>query len=368
MSIPPDTFKHYWNISRTEYKDVPYTMIKDAPIQSERSYYVGCFLNSSDGQITNQLITQLQQDMNLPIDIKFRAAPLDKKAQDRFWKEAYANANEGKGPVYQYAPLALTMYSNTAENSRAAAKYMMEKYGSQDEEGQYPRLPDGTRMRFIPAARFLDMAGKATAEALLANQIKFNAQDVKLALPITEINKKFDTHENRTTMELLLDMKCEQKGNEPYFRHICKRWTRDHTKKKYWVSVHHEMYRPALIIMQKLKTELTARYGEEVGNLVEDDTDSKNNNKIDTKSTQQSIQSESTLTIDTNDRYLNGQARFIIEGMEKLTTNEETPTLAEKRAAEYDNFTMEVESNGTNNTQESITARPTSEPPDHQTG
>ena len=241
----------------------------------------------------------------------------------------------------------------------------MEKYGAQDAEGQYPRMPDGTRMRFIPAARFLDMAGKSTAEKLFANQIKFNAQQIKLALPITRIHQQHEAHGNKTTMELLLEMKCEDKGNEPYFRHLTKRWTREIDKKRYWVSVHKEMYEPALEIMKNLKLELQSRYGDEVSDLVEE-SETKNAGKpkkIETKSTIKSTTSESTLTIDTNDRYLNGHARFIIEGMEKLHTNESEPTLAEQRAQENNNWEMEVATKGTDNTMESVVPRQ-NEPPD----
>ena len=367
LSIPHETFIHFWELSRHEHREIAYVSIKDAPIQSERHYYVGSFLNSSEGQISNLLTAKLQEEIQVPISLAYRSAPLDKKSQDRFWRDAYNKNNQGEGPIWQFAPLALTVYSDTAENSRTAAKSMMEKYGAQDEEGQYPRMPDGTRMRFIPAARFLDMAGKATAEKLFANQIKFNVQQIKLALPMTRIHQKHEAHGNKTTMELLLDMKCEEKGNEPYFRHLTKRWTRDIDKRRYWVSVHKEMYEQALAIMTNLKEELYNRYGEEVSDLVEEPKATQQTGtpkKIETKSTIKSTTSESTLTINTNDRYLNGHARFIIEGMEKLNTNEKEPTLAERRVQENNNWEMEVASKGTDNTMESIVPRRNAEPPD----
>ena len=366
LSIPHETFIHFWELSRHEHREIQYVSIKDAPIQSERHYYVGSFLNSSEGQISELLNLKLQEETQVPINLAYRNAPLDKKSQDRFWRDAYNRNNQGEGPIWQFAPLALTVYSDTAENSRMAAKYLMEKYGSQDGEGQYPRMPDGTRMRFIPAARFLDMAGKSTAEKLFANQIKFNVQQIKLALPITRIYQRHEEHGDKTTMELLLAMRCEDKGNEPYFRHLTKRWTREIDKKKYWVSVHKEMYEPAMEIMKNLKFELHSRYGEKVSDLVEEPEATKNTGKprkIETKSTIKSNTSESTLTIDTNDRYLNGHARFIIEGMEKLHTNESEPTLAEQRAQENNNYEMEVASKGTDNTMESIVPRH-NEPPD----
>ena len=62
--------------------------------------------------------------------------------------------------------------------------------------------------------------------------------------------------------------------------------------------------------------------------------------------------STTTMSLDTNDRYMNGSARFIIKEMEALNTNDNKETLKEKKQKEDDNFTMEVASEGTNNTLE----------------
>ena len=59
-----------------------------------------------------------------------------------------------------------------------------------------------------------------------------------------------------------------------------------------------------------------------------------------------------TLSLDTNDRYANGSARFIIEGMEALNTDDSAPTLADHKQQENDNYTMGIDSEGTNKTQE----------------
>ncbi len=83
LSIPHETFIHFWELSRNENREIPYVHMKDTPIQSERHYYVGSFLNSSDGQIADLLNSQLQDEIEVPINLAYRAAPLDKKTQDR---------------------------------------------------------------------------------------------------------------------------------------------------------------------------------------------------------------------------------------------------------------------------------------------
>ena len=345
-SIPPELFIHYWERSKRELQEIPYNSLKDAPMQTERYYNCGSLINSSDGQETKQLVEQLQKEMKIPINCSFRTAPLDRQASEEMWKNAYAEKRKGNGSVFTHAPLSLNVYTNTAENARRVAKYMLTKYGHQ-EQGQYPRLPDGSRMRFIPASRFLDMAGRDTAKAIFKNQIRFNSDNIRYRLPINDIYKKFKQHGDRTMMELLLDLQCKEKQNEPYFRHIVRMWTKNPSEKNYQVSVHTQMQEEASAIIHKLAETLRQEYDEEVANEVESTDEIEDMNMKGTMS-----MSTTTMSLDTNDRYMNGSARFIIEGMEALNTNDNKETLTEKKLKEDDNFTMEVDSEGTDNTLE----------------
>ena len=146
MSIPLHLFTHYWEQSKREYKDIPYVALKIAPMQTERYYTCGTFINSSDGQLKEQLIQGLSDEMKIKIDCSFRSAPLDKRSSEELWKKAYEKNRTGQGSVYRHAPLAMNVYTANADNARKVAKYLLENYSQQDSEGQYPRLPDGSRM------------------------------------------------------------------------------------------------------------------------------------------------------------------------------------------------------------------------------
>ena len=350
FSIPHDLFLHYWEMSKREFKEVKFVTLREASTQSERSYNCGTFINSSDGQIIEHLNKKLNEELATKVNLAYRPAPLDKKTADEFWKNAYEQAKNGRGNLFKHAPMALNVYAETAEDARKTAKKLLEKYGRQI-EGQYPRMPDGSRMRFVPASRFLDMAGQDTAKSLFANQIKFNTNQVKIPLPITNLDKTFEQHEGKNTMELLLDMKCESREHEPYFRHVTKMWTKNFKDKRYTVSVHKEMAQEATKIIANLHEELKDRYGEEVAMLASTQDEEEEIHIMTGGSTHYSM---STMTLDTNDRYLNGSARFIIEGMEALNTNERDNTLAAQRANEEDNYTMEIASKGTNESKETI--------------
>ena len=349
FSIPYDLFLHYWEQSKREYTDVPFITLRDAPIQHERYYNSGTLLNSSDGQLTEQLCEKLTEEMGIEINCSFRPAPLDKESADGFWKKAYEQANVGRRNLFRFAPMALNVYTKTPDDARAVANQLLQKYGKQTKEGQYPRMPDGSRMRFIPANRFLDMAGKATAKSLFENQINFNVNHIRLPLPLRSVDKKYEEHGGKSIMELLLDMKCEKKENEPYFRHVTNMWTRQFHEKKWMVSVHKEMLYEAQLMLSKLKKEMADRYGEKVAEEVIEHDDGEGS----TISRGTSQYTASTLTLDTNDRYLNGPARFIIEGMETLSTTA-TTSLAAQRAKEVDNYTIELDTTGTNNSMESM--------------
>ena len=347
MSIPVHLFTHYWEQSKREYKDIPYVALKIAPMQTERYYTCGTFINSSDGQLKEQLIQGLSDEMKIKIDCSFRSAPLDKRSSEELWKKAYEKNRTGQGSVYRHAPLAMNVYTANADNARKVAKYLLENYGQQDSEGQYPRLPDGSRMRFIPASRYLDMTSAGTAKNLFQNQIKFNADHIKLNLPVTQVHKRFPQHDNKTFMELLLDMQCPEKENEPYFRHVVKKWSRDPTTVKYQVSIHTQMRDVSVKMIIDLHSEMQQKYDDEVAAV------------INTQEQEEEIRAETsigatTLSLDTNDRYSNGSAKFIIEGMEALNTDDAAPTLNEQKQQENDNYTIGIDSDGTNNTRETF--------------
>ena len=232
ISIPPDLFVSLWEQSKFDFKETDYVGIKMTPLQTERYFSCGMFLNSLDGQLTRQLTEELSEEMQIEIGCNFRSALLDRRSSEQLWKQAYKKARDGMGQVYQHAPLAMNIYTENPTNARKVAKYMLDKYGKQDKDGQYPRLPDGSRMRFLPASKYLDMAGEMTAKNLMKNQIQFNRDQVHIPLLLKQPpSTRFKEHGNKTLTELILDLQCKEMNNEPYFRHIVKQWTRDPLQK-----------------------------------------------------------------------------------------------------------------------------------------
>ena len=126
-------------------------------MQTEKYHIAGYMLNSSDGQMTEELEKALQKELGCPIGIQHRPAPLDKRTSDELWKKAKSVATDKHGNVdrqklFQNVPFALGVFAATRQNALQIAEQLHNKYGKQTEDGQYPRLPDGTRMRFVLAS------------------------------------------------------------------------------------------------------------------------------------------------------------------------------------------------------------------------
>ena len=233
--------------------------------------------------------------------------------------------------------MALQMYTSTREEAVKAANFFSQKYGNPGEDGQYPRMADGTRMRFIAAHIYLDMQGRATAANLFKQQIKFQSSEVIVPLPIRDPFQRFKTQNNKTMHELCMDLKDAEQSDEPYFRYMKKRYHWNYKTTEYEVSVHNKMYKSAAKVIKRFKEFMTEQYGEEVGDTIMDQQ------QLGPRSVSESTiaATSTTISVATEDRYLNGSAQFIILGLENVKlANEEGP--AEIRRGEGDENTMNV--------------------------
>ena len=279
-------------------------------------------LNSSDGQMTGDLEKALQKELGCPIGIQNRPAPLDKRTSDELWKKAKTTAtdkycNVDRRKLFQNAPFAQGVFAETRKNALMVAEKLHSKYGKQTEDGQYPRLPDGTRMRFVPASIYLDMAGRMKAGELFKQQVYFQNNVTLAPIPIRDPSRRFERHQNRTMQELILDLLCKEKSNEPYFRHLKRKYFRNFKTQEYMVSIHREMYTQAAEVLRNLKKILTETYSEEVGEALLEGTGAEE----EAQSYQEANSSFSGISLDASDRYLNGHGNFVILGMERIGRN-----------------------------------------------
>ena len=360
--IPMGEFEHYWSSSKKSFDKVEFITLRKAPLQNETYYAAGFLLNSSDGQLVGELEEHLTRDIGFPIGISHKPAALDKKAANELWQEAKkaraeAPKHEKSKVFFRNAPLAQQIYAATRQEAHQAAIYMTENYGTTDQDGQYPMLPDGARMRFLPAGVFLDMQGRATAATLFPQQIQFQNMEVVASIPIRDPRQKFPTQENRTMQQLVLDLKDPEMADEPYFRHIKRRFHWNYKVKEYEVSIHGQMYARAAGILRHFKLHMTEKYGPEVGDAIMDQDTAAEFDRSTVTSREGGM---SGISIATEDRYLNGSAKFIITGLEKVHSEGKEKTLRDIRNTEDDEHTLNLRSMASGITGQTETTMPTS--------
>ena len=340
--IKRDEFLHYWGLSKREFTKVEFITLRETPLQHSTYHAAGFFINSSDGQLIEELEEALSEDLGFKIGIRYRPGTLDKRAADELWKEAKkareaAQGYEKSRVFFRKAPFAQQVYAPTRQQALQAAAMLSKKYGTPEEDGQYPRLPDGTRMRFVAASVYLDMQGRATAANLFPQQIMFQTMAITAPIQVRDPFQKFETQENKTMHQLLMDLQDEEMSNEPFFRHMTKKFHWNYKTKEYEVSIHGQMYERASKVLRNLKQVMTEKYGREVGDAIKD-------NDIQEEREQVSKgEGMSGISITTDDRYLNGPAQFIIVGMENINIDK-GKTLEEIRKGGSDDNTMNLKS------------------------
>ena len=141
--------------------------------------------------------------------------------------------------------------------------------------------------------------------------------------------------------EFILDLLCDEKDQEPYFRHLKRKWFRNYTIVEYEVSIHHEMHAQTATILRLLKQVLTETYDKSVGQALLERDEIVSDEQYDAGTS-----SFSGISLETDDRYLNGKGKFIIEGIERL--NRQEKNLADIRGAPGDERSVNPRSSASN--------------------
>ena len=344
--IPREEFVHHWSLSKRDFTRTKYVPLRSAPLQAQTYYAAGFFLNSSDGQLTETLEKKLGEELGHRIGIAYKPAALHKRAADEFWKKAKLARNQApeyeKARAYfKNAPMVMQVYTETRMQAKSTAYKLNEKYGSTEQDGMYPRMPDGTRMRFVAAHVYVDMIGRATAATLFKQQMFFQKFEVTAQIPIRDPNQQFPSQGNKTMHELVMDLQDAESNNEPYFRNMKRKFHWNYKTQEWETQIHGGMYPRTAQILRRFKEYMTEQYGEEVGDAILDGTQE----EIPLEAGSQGA-TTTGISIATDDRYLNGEAKFLIVGMENVQAHngEATQTPEDVRRGEGDENTINIRS------------------------
>ena len=343
--ISKQEFVHHWGLSKRDYTKHPFVTLRSAPLQAPVYHAAGYFLNSSDGQLTEKLEETLSKITGHTIGLDYRPAAIVGRASRAFWTAANKARKEAMDyekdrAFFKSAPMAMQVYAATREAALQVAHKLSQEYGHIEGDRMYSRLPDGTRMRFIPAHVFLDMQGSSTAARLFQQQIQFQKNEVTAPIPIRDPFQRFQEHGNKTMHELVMDLQDPEQKNEPYFRNMRKKFHWNYKTQEWEVSIHGGMYQSAAKVLRRFKEYMTEQYGETVGEAILEHEIEEGRNEYGS----QSGATSTGISISTEDRYMNGDGQFLILGMEKIIKDGEEQTLQEIRNGGDEENTINLKS------------------------
>ena len=342
--ISRDEFLHHWGLSKREFTKTDFVTIRSTPLQAPTYHAAGYFLNSADGQLVYRLEEELSKELGHKVGVAYKPAALDKRAADTYWrtaKKARYDAPEfdKSRAFFKLAPMVMQVYAETKDLALKTAITLVEKYGRNDKDGLYPRMPDGTRMRFVAASAYLDMQGRSTAARIFHHQVLFSEQEITAPIPIRDPDQRFPSQNNRTMHELVMDAKDPTQKNEPYFRCMKRKFHWNYKTREWEVSIQGCMFDSASKILRRFKEYMTETYGEEVGEAIMQGSGDDPRHEYGSNSGM-----GSGISIATDDRYLNGDGRFVILGLEKVKSQGKNKTPREIRNNDEDENTMNLKS------------------------
>ena len=327
--VSGEEFLHYWNESKKVYDTSNFIVLKPAAMQAENSYGLGSFVNSSEKQFTKELNKGLTKELGWAVELNFRDAPATYSTIDGFWKEAKHKGGRDMKAVYALAPQAMTVHCKASSVSvrNNLVKELQRRYGGHDELGRYNQLPDGSRMRFVPAENRTPMIQRHMLKTLLATHIKLksNAQtiDFPYECDMSTTFKDEPTTNGKTLGKLILELESKDPkfNNEPIFRHFCHSWNKEFKDYGKTVSVHPAMVPMAVEALRTLPTIMKDIHGEAVARALKPAV-SRWRSQIDELEPAES-EAGGGWVIDEYDRYgAQGGGNFVITGMTEIQAGE----------------------------------------------
>ncbi len=314
IGVPWRKFCHLHQMSKyDESIDGMYIPFKPSPTQGEYCYKLGFLMNSSDKQLVEDIEKDLTSTYNTPITIKYDNMPGSYGKVNKLWKEAKKQAGPTQDMSIQakWNPQALCIYTtetNPRNRSTIVEKLIADK-SKQDKNEEYPLMAGGARMRFVPAYEYLAKVDQEKCDHLVAANIELKKNAVDYALPMNSdtLSLLLPTI-GKTVGECILNL-YDSTTQEMIFRHFTRGWSKNYEDRPVRVSCMKKMSEKAEKVLRNLTDILSDVYGKEMETLL--------------APCQQTEVVVPTLRIDINDRYYNGKAKCIIEGMEKLQQYED---------------------------------------------
>ena len=142
---------------------------------------------------------------------------------------------------------------------------MMELYGSGQTYKEWATWPDGSMMRFIPYLSPTSQPRyKEKLKAMLYHQIFTKANETCRDLDAIDLFSEREYLNGMTLQEAILKLPAEKMKGMPVFKHITKKWTRNHLETKYQITSYATLSEEANATIPGLLSILQEKYGNKI--------------------------------------------------------------------------------------------------------
>ena len=252
------------------------TTMREAEMQSSsEAYPVGYFLGSVEKGEYSTIKRHIREMMNENIELSYQFIN-QREISPRVWQNAketaekdYPNptSREHRRIKYKNAPAALIAFVSDENKRQTVRRKLFDEYGKTN-EGCFPLMADGSRMKFIPMfnGRITKEETKESLYEYMQSQATTKAGDVIMQLDITDIFEPKRYLKGRTIEEIIHSATTNnnETNKKPLIKHIVRRWTKNVYEKKYEVVVAANMVTEAGTFLEHVEEALKQEFGNEV--------------------------------------------------------------------------------------------------------
>ena len=260
-------------------KEKGWVFVTQSEMQSApTAFAVGVCQGSSPNMVTNLINKKLAKALGAK-DVKVEVSwqyvtreDIGAMTINEMWKKAKNKSEEETPSGFQknrilnlYAPSGLVVYVSSRSAKKPIRRRMMELYGSGQTYKEWATWPDGSMMRFIPYLSPTSQPRyKEKLKAMLYHQIFTKANETSRDLDAIDLFTEKEYLNGMTLQEAILKLPAEKMKGMPVFKHITKKWTRNHLETKYQITSYVTLSEEANATIPGLLSILQEKYGNKI--------------------------------------------------------------------------------------------------------
>ena len=325
--IPLEHFLAYWDelkpYRKNERITTVFQQIRATPLQANEWHDTGWFVGATNKQYMEENIAHIQQQFpDVTVGINWQGIQFNRVSEH--WKHAERThkRNRDNAERAKLSPTSFQVLVSKKSHVSEVMAYLYTHHGKLGENGSWPSMPDGSKLRFTPHFQYLkDHKGRSAINRRMALHIQMKWTNQMIDTTIKNPGLKLPCLKDKSIGHILLEYEHESDGQkEPYFRHFSKVWNRDPTVEKWEICVHQHMYKEAKKQYPLIIQDIGEKYGTEVYEAFRNGIDctytyANNNQQNDERIT-------FDLDDDDDDMYMSGKGNFQFQGIPEVVNSD----------------------------------------------